>query len=107
MILLKMFVYQPTLSTPELETEKGTDNIGWKLKGAYNSELVTLHGVFLSNINYLTRKIGMQFNNTRLVVEQNNYPPKIVNVYIVYDLNNKPKILLRNLAVKKCSVRLL
>ena len=38
----------------------------------------------------------MQFNNAPLVVEQNNYPKKIVNVYIV-----------RNLAVKKCSVRLL
>ena len=41
-----MFVYQPTLSTPELETEKGTDNIGWKSKGVYNSKLVTLHGAF-------------------------------------------------------------
>ena len=77
MILLKMFVYQPTPSTPELETEKGTDNIGWKLKGAYNSELVTLHGIFLSNMKYFTRKIGMQFNNAALVVEQNNYPKKL------------------------------
>ena len=49
--------------------------------------------------------MGVQFNNAPLVVEQNNYQKKIVNVYIVY--NNKPKILLRNLAMKKCSVRLL
>ena len=44
-----MFVYQPTLNMPELETEKGTDHIGWKSKGVYNSELVTLHGAFLPN----------------------------------------------------------
>ena len=102
-----MFVYQPTLNTPELETEKGTDTIGWKSKGVYNSELVTLHGAFLPSIKYFTRKIGMLFNNAPLVVEQNNYSTKIVNVYIVYDLDNKPKLLLRNWAVKKCSVRLL
>ena len=72
-----MFVYQPTLNTPELETGEGTDNIGWKSKGVYNSELVTLHGAFFPNIKYFTRKIGMQFNNAPLVVEQNNYPKKL------------------------------
>ena len=72
-----MFVYQPTLNTPELETEKGTDHIRWKSKGVYNSELVTLHGAFLPNIKYLTRRIGMQFNNAPLVVEQNNYQEKL------------------------------
>ena len=72
-----MFVYQPTLNTPELETEKGTDHIGWKSKGVYNSELVTLHGAFLPNIKYLTRRIGMQFNNAPLVVEQHNYQKKL------------------------------
>ena len=43
----------------------------------------------------------MQFNSAPLVVEQNNYP------IIVYDLDNKAKILLKSLAMKKCSVRLL
>ena len=47
-------------------------------------------------IFYLTKyfeyKIGLQFNNTPLVVEQNNYARKIVNVYIVYDLDYWSKI---------------
>ena len=33
----------------------------------------------------------MQFNNTSLVAGQNNCTNKIVNVYVVYDLNNWPK----------------
>ena len=36
----------------------------------------------------------MQFNKTPLVVEQNNYATKIVNGYIVYDLDNWPKFCL-------------
>ena len=33
---------------------------------------------------------GIQFNNTPLVVEENNYEIKNVNAYIIYDLNNWP-----------------
>ena len=44
----------------------------------------------------------MQFNDTPLVVEQNNYATKIVNTFIVYDLDNLPKIPLRNFALKNC-----
>ena len=40
--------------------------------------------------------MGIQFNKTPLVVEQNNYTTKIVNVYIVYDLDNCSKNPLRN-----------
>ena len=47
----------------------------------------------------------MQFNNTPLVIEQNNYTTKNVNVYIVYDLNNWPKIPLRNFRLKNCLFR--
>ena len=47
-------------------------------------------------IFYLTKyfeyKIGLQFNDTPLVVEQNNYASKIVYVYIVYDLDHWSKI---------------
>ena len=45
----------------------------------------------------------MQFNNTPLVVEQNNYTTKIVNAYIVYDLDNWSKIPLRNFKLKNWS----
>ena len=44
----------------------------------------------------------MQFNNTSLVIEQNNYTSKIINVFIVYDLDNCPNNLLRNFTLKSC-----
>ena len=37
-----------------------------------------------------------------LAVEQNNYLTKIVNVYIVYDLDAWLKIQLRNFTLKNC-----
>ena len=39
---------------------------------------------------------------TPLVVEQNIYTTKIINAYIVYDLDNWPKILLNNFKLKNC-----
>ena len=76
-----------------LKVEKGTDYvIGWKSKEVYNSKLVTSHGAFLPNIKYFTRKIGIKFNNTPLLIEQNNYTTKTVNVYIVYDPDDWPKV---------------
>ena len=30
----------------------------------------------------------MKYNSTPLVVEQNSYTTKIVNIYIVYDVDN-------------------
>ena len=67
-----MFVYQPTFNTLELKPDKGTDYI-----------------------------IGWP-NSTPLVVEQNNYTTKIVKVYIVYDLDNWPKVQLRNFTLRNC-----
>ena len=61
-----------------------------------------MSNIFLLNVKYFGIKIRIQFNNTPLVIEQINYPSKIVNVNIVYDLDNCPKILLRNLALKNC-----
>ena len=43
---------------------------------------------FLPNIKYFGCKIGIKFNNTPLVVEQNNYKTKTVSAYIVNDLDN-------------------
>ena len=45
---------------------------------------------FLSNIRYFGYKIGIQLNNTPSVLKQNNCTAKIVNAYIVYDLDNWP-----------------
>ena len=51
----------------------------------YNSKLLALHGVFLPNVKFVGAKMGIQFNNTPLVIEQTNYSLKIVDFYIVYD----------------------
>ena len=47
-------------------------------------------------------KIGIKFDKYPLAVEQNNYLTKIVNVYIVHDLDAWPKIQLRNISIKYC-----
>ena len=44
----------------------------------------------------------IKFDKNPLTVEQNNYLSKIVNVYIVYDLDAWPKIPLRNITLKNC-----
>ena len=51
--------------------------------------------------NILKKKKGTQFNNTPLVLEQNNCTAETINVYIVYNLNYWPRIPLRNLKLKK------
>ena len=59
-----------------LELKKGKDTdyvIGWKSKSSYESKLLLSHGVFLFNIKYFGYNIGIQCNNTPLVVEQNNH----------------------------------
>ena len=46
--------------------------ISWKSKGTYNSNLIALNSDFVPNIKYFNKKVGIQFNNTPLVIEQNN-----------------------------------
>ena len=53
-----MFAYQPILNVLELQEDMGS---GYK--------------------------IGMRFNKSNLVVEQNNYPNKMVNTSIFYKLD--------------------
>ena len=73
----------------EGKIDKGTEYvIGWKSKGAYNSKLSALNVAFLLNIKYFQKEIEIQFNDTDLVIEQNFYTIKIVNIYTVYDLDN-------------------
>ena len=64
----------------------------------FESKLLPLHSAFLT----FRYKIGIQVNKAPLVVEQNNYTTKAVNTYIVRDVDNCPKILLRNFTLKNC-----
>ena len=61
--------------------------ISWKSKDLFEYKIPLLHGTFLSNIKLFQCKIEIQFNNTPLIREENNYATKIVNAYIVYDLD--------------------
>ena len=68
-----MFVYQRTFNVLELIIGKGTKYIiGWKSKGLYNSKPMALHSSFLPNVEYFENKVGIQFNNTSLVIERIN-----------------------------------
>ena len=66
----------------------------------FKSKLLPFQGAFLPNIKYFGYKIGIQVSNTSLVVEQNNYATKNVNVYIAKDLDDWPKVPLRNFTLK-------
>ena len=47
--------------------------------------------------------MGIKFDKDPLAVEQNNYASKIVNVYIVYDLDAWPRNPTNNFKLKNCS----
>ena len=68
-----MFVYQPKFSTLKYENTSTEYVIRWKSKGVHNSKLIALlHSTFLPTIKCFEYIIGIQFNKTPLVVEQNN-----------------------------------
>ena len=92
-----MFVYQPTFKRIKYKNTNIECITDWISNGLYNSRLNVLNSDFLLNIKYFTKRMGIQFNNIPLVVEQSNHTTEIVNVYIVYDLDNWPNVPLRNL----------
>ena len=54
----------------------------------------------MHNIKFSEYRIGIKFHNNPLTVEQNNYLSKIVNIYIVYDLDAWPKNPTNNFKLK-------
>ena len=82
------FVYQPTLDPLGLKKDRGTDYVlSWKSKGVYNSKPKPLYTAFLHSTKLSEYRIGITFDKDSLDVEQNNYLTKILNIYIVYDLD--------------------
>ena len=69
-----MFAYQTATNAIELKKSK--------------IKLIPLYTVFLNSTKLSGYRTGRKFNNSVLVVKQNNYEIKIVNVYIVYDFKN-------------------
>ena len=75
----------------KLRKIKDTDYVlGWKSQGVYMSELKPLYTAFLHSIKLFGYRMGVKFDKDPLAVEQNNYLTKVVNAYIVYDLNVWP-----------------
>ena len=77
------FVYQPTLDVLELKKDKDTDYVlSWKSNEVFNSKLKPLYTALLNSIKNW---------QDPLAVEQSNYLSKIVNAWIVYDLDAWPR----------------
>ena len=62
----------------------------------YSSKLTPLYTTFLHNIKL------SGFDNSVLVAEQNNYQTKAGNAYIVFDLDDWPRIPLNSFKLKLC-----
>ena len=56
--------------------------------------------LFFPKLKYDARKIWVNLTKSPLVIEQSNYSTKIVNPCVVYDLNDWPKVPLRNFTLK-------
>ena len=78
-----------------------------EIKDILNSKLKSLYNASLNSIKLSEYRIGIKFDKEPLAVEQNNYLTKIVNVYIVYDLDAWPKVMLRNVTLKNAFLELL
>ena len=61
--------------------------LDWKSEGSYTSKLKPLYNVFVHSIKLSGCRMGIKFHRDPLALEQNNYFSKIVNVYIVCDLD--------------------
>ena len=56
-----------------------------------------MHSIKLSEY-----RMGIKFNKEPLAMEQNKYLAKILNVYIVYDLDAWPRNLTNSFKFKNC-----
>ena len=98
-----IFVYQPTLDTLKIKKDKSTDyNLSQKSKEVFTPKLKQLYITFLHSINSSRYRMQIKLNKDLLTVQQNSYPTKIVNSYIVYYLDAFPKIPLENFKLKNC-----
>ena len=80
-----MLAYQSTFSTLVLKEHKGSEYaIAWKSKRLFRPELYSLHNVFLPIKKWFGSEIGIQFNNTPLIIYKNNYRSKIVNAWAYF-----------------------
>ena len=73
-----------------------------KSKGIFNSKLKPWYTAFLDGVKLYENRMGRKFDKEPLAMEQNNYFNKIVNVYIVYDLDSWERNPSNNFKFKNC-----
>ena len=84
-----------------IKKDTATDYIPrWKSKGVYTSKPKPLYTAFVHSIKISRYRIGIKFDKDPL--EQKNCLTKIVNFYIVYDLDAWPKNPANNFKFKNC-----
>ena len=66
-----------------------------------------LYTGFVHSIKLSGYRMGIKFDKDPLVIEQNNYTNRIINVYIVYDLDAWPRNPTNNFKFKNCVVTVL
>ena len=87
----------------QLQNDKSNDYIiSWISKGSYSFTLSPQYIHFLNSLNFFGYEIGIKFNRNPLVVKQMKCATKIINVYIVFELNLCPKSLLEKFTLKNC-----
>ena len=81
------FVYQPKRDKLELKKTKALIMFFVGNQGIFTSKLKPIYTAFLHSKKFSGYKVGVKFDKVPSAVEQNNYVTKIVNTYIVYELN--------------------
>ena len=66
----------------------------------HTSKLKPLYTAFLHSIKLFGYRSRIQLDNSVLVAEQQNFATKIINAYIVCNLDNWPKIPFSNFKLK-------
>ena len=83
----RLFINQHLI---EQNQDKGTGYVlSWESKGVYNPKHNALYTAFLHSRKLCGYQLGIKFDKNLSAVELNNYECKIVNVYIVYDLDGQ------------------
>ena len=83
-------------SCVRVKKDKGTDYFLVGNQKRNTSKLKPLYTDFLHSIKLSEYRIGIKFDKDPLTTEQNNYKTKIVNAYIVLELDTRPNYPLNN-----------
>ena len=96
-----MAVYWPRFSTLQLLKDKGTDyGISWKSKRLCGSTLFPQYTHFFHSIKCFGHLIGIKLIYGSFSCRTKKYAAKIINAYIVYELDTWPKNPLENFTLK-------